>query len=395
MATSSNLVRIAFIEETVYGETPAAGNFDTARFVSEKLSGTPDTVESAQIRTDRMSSGQIVTGLKVEGGFDFELAKESQLELLLASAMYNAWNVQALVTVDLSYNSATKELTRASGTWAPNIVVGDFITLAGFTNSVNNCKAMVTEIVSGTVVKIQPSKDMVTEVATGTTYKRADKLSIGTTKKSFSVEKSFTDMTDKAIIYKGMIAGSLDLNVAFGELVKGSFTLMGNSYLTVDLAADFITDGRTINAPATTQTYNGSVDMPFITTNALGSYSATGMDIQSLGIKLNNNLNPQNVIGNIAPRDYTPGTAQIEISMNAYLTDAAWGILGNKLTQDPFGVGFMLENSGGWYGFYIPQVQVSFEDPSSSGQNQDVMLDMSGTAKVGASGESALTIYRS
>jgi hypothetical protein len=55
----------------------------------------------------------------------------------------------------------------------------------------------------------------------------------------------------------------------------------------------------------------------------------------------------------------------------------------------------MLKNSGGWYGFYLPQVQVSFEDPTSNGQNQDVMLDMTGTAKVGASGESALVIYRS
>lgn len=395
MATSSNLVRIAFIEESTYGETPVAGNFNTARFISEKMSGTPDTVESAQIRTDRMSSGQVVTGLKVEGALDIELAKESQLELLMASAMYNAWSTQALVTVDLDLDTSTNELTRASGSWSPNIVVGDFITLSGFVNSANNVQVMVTSITSATVIEVQGPAGLITETAVGSAYKRADKITIGTTKKSFSMEKTFTDLTNKAIIYKGMIAGQMDLSVAFGELVKGSITMMGNEYITADSAPEFITDGRTINAPATTQTFNGSVDMPFITTNALGTYSATGMDIQSLDIKLNNNLNPQNVIGDIAPRDYTPGTAAIEIGLNAYLTNAAWGILANKITQDPFGIGFMLKNNGGWYGFYIPQVQVSFEDPASGGQNQDVMLDMSGTAKVGASGESALTIYRS
>ena len=394
MATSSNLVRVTFIEETVYGETPVAGNFETARFISEKLSGTPDTVESAQIRTDRMSSGQVVTGLKVEGALDIELAKESQLELLMASAMYNTWQTQALVTVDLDIDIALGKITRDSGSWSPNIVIGDIITLAGFVNAANNVQVMVTDILSATEIEYQGPEGMVTEIGSGTTYKRADKLTIGTTKKSFSVEKAFTDLTTKAIIYKGMIAGSLDLNIAFGELVKGSIGLMGNSYETADLAAEFITNARTINSPATTQTFNGSIDMPFITTNALGSYSATGMDIQSLGLKLNNNLNPQNVIGDIAPRDYTPGTAAIEISLRAYLTNGAWGILSNKITQDPFGIGFMLKNNGGWYGFYIPQVQVSFEDPSSGGQNQDVMLDMSGTAKVGASGESALVIYR-
>lgn len=67
--SSSNLVRVAFIEEVAYGVTPGAGNFETARFTSENLSGTPDTVESQQIRTDRMSSGQVVTGLQVAGTY--------------------------------------------------------------------------------------------------------------------------------------------------------------------------------------------------------------------------------------------------------------------------------------------------------------------------------------
>jgi len=54
--SSANLVRLTAIEETVYGETPVAGNFKTARFTSEALSGTPDTSESQSIRTDRLSS---------------------------------------------------------------------------------------------------------------------------------------------------------------------------------------------------------------------------------------------------------------------------------------------------------------------------------------------------
>ena len=69
-------------------------------------------------------------------------------------------------------------------------------------------------------------------------------------------------------------------------------------------------------------------------------------------------------------------------------------MLPKKLTQEPFELGFMLKNSGGVYGFYIPALQVSFDDPNSAGQNQDVMLSMKGMAKVGDSGESALVIYK-
>src|SRR5690606_25752701 len=76
------------VEATFSG---GSGNFKTARFTSEQYSGTPETTESAQIRTDRMSSGQIVTGLAVEGGHSFELAKEEAIEDFLESAMFNSW----------------------------------------------------------------------------------------------------------------------------------------------------------------------------------------------------------------------------------------------------------------------------------------------------------------
>jgi len=76
------------------------------------------------------------------------------------------------------------------------------------------------------------------------------------------------------------------------------------------------------------------------------------------------------------------------------LKDGNWDLLARKLSQDPFAIGFMVKNSGGGYGFYIPALQVSFDDPNSGGANQDVSMDMSGQAKVGSSGESALTIYR-
>lgn len=393
--SSSNSVRVAVIEESTYGVTPGAGNFKTARFTSEALSGTPDTVESAQIRTDRMSSGQVVVGLKVAGDMKFELAKEDALDLFLASAMYSAWSTLALVTVDLSINATTKEITRASGDWtvAP-IVVGDILTLAGFVTTGNNVQVMVAEVTNATVIKyVGPT--LVTEVGTGTTYKRADKISIGTTKKSFSMEKKFTDLTTKGINYRGMIVSNLDLKFAYGELATGSFGFSGNDYQTAAIAGDLITNTRTVDAPATSQTLNGSIDMPFLASSAIGTLDTTGFDLQSVALKLNNNLTPQNVIGDIAPKDYSAGTAQISVDLTAYLSNSSWDVLGKKLTQTPFALGFQVKNGGGFYAFYMPQVQVSFEDPASGGQNQDILLTMSGTSKVGATGESALTIYRS
>jgi Phage tail tube protein len=392
--SSSNLVRLAYIAESTYGVTPGSGNFKTARFINEALSGTPDTVESQQIRTDRLSSGQIVTGLQVGGAVGFELAKESALEDFMASALYSDWDTVAAVTVDLTVNATTNEITRASGTWSA-IVVGDILTLAGFSNTENNTQVMVAEIVSNTVVRVVPAQTLATETGSGTSYARADKLEVGVTKKSFSICKQFLDLTTKGINYRGMIASEMELNVAFGELVNGSFTFSGNDYVVADQAAELITDGRTINAAATSQTFNGSVDMPFFITSAIGSFDVSNLAVQSLSLSLNNNLSAQTVIGDIAPIDYSAGTAAIGVEMNAYLNDDNWDVLAKKLTQDSFQIGFMVKNNGGWYGFYLPAVQVSFEDPASAGANQDILLNMTGTAKVGSSGEKSLTIYRS
>lgn len=396
--SSSNSVSVRFIEEATYGTTPGAGNFKTARFISESLTGSPETTESAQIRTDRLASGQVVTGLTVGGDLSFELAKEAELDLFLKSAMLNDWTTFVAITVDLEIDATAKTVERSAGTWAGNsVAVGDVLTLGGFVNTENNVQIMVAEIVSTTVIRYVGPEDMVTEVGPAgvTTFEQADKISIGTSKKSFSMEKKFLDLTNKAITYKGMMVNQMNLNISYGEIVNGSFTFVGNSYETVDAALDHITNGRTVDSPATTNSLNGSIDMPFIASAAVGTFDGVDFCIQSVELSLNNNMTPQTCIGESAPVDYSPGTAQIEISLSAYLSDDNWAVLAKKLTQESFALGFMVKNLDGWYGFYLPAVQVSFDDPSSAGANQDIILNMSGVAKVGAAGEKSLYMYKS
>ena len=154
------------------------------------------------------------------------------------------------------------------------------------------------------------------------------------------------------------------------------------------------TNGRTVNAPATSLSLNGSVDMPFLASSATGTLSNSGFDIQSVNLKLDNNLNAQTVIGNIAPKDYSAGQASVSVELSVYLTDDSYTMLGKKDDQSPFALGFMVKNSGGSYGFFMPAIQVSFDDPASAGANQDIIMAMKGLAKVGSTGESALVLYK-
>jgi len=392
--SSSNLVRVAFIKESVYGQTPGAGNFLSARMVTDSLSGTPETTESQQIRQDRQSSGQVVTGLTVGGDINFELSKSADIEAFMESAMFSSWAVSAPVSADITIDTTAKTLERASGDWTAQTKIGDVVTLTDFADSRNNTQVIIVGYTSALIAKYAGADEMVDEVGSGTGFKVADKLSIGSVKTSFSMEKAFTDLTEKAINYRGMIASQMNLNITYGEIVTGSFSFSGNDYQVVDDEADFITFGRTITAQSTSNSFNGSIDMPFLVTSAIGVLDEAAFCIQSLELSLNNNLTAQTCIGKAAPKDYSPGTAQIGVNMTAYLSNESWAILAKKLSQESFGVGFIIKNIDGFYGFYIPAIQVTFDDPSSAGQNQDVMLTMQGVAKVGPAGESALTLYR-
>lgn len=391
--SSSNLVRVAFVPESVYGQTPTGVNYNQARFTSDSLSGSPETTESQQIRVDRLSSGQIATGLTVGGGLNFELAKESAVDAILESVMFSTWVDSAAVAVDLTIDNTAKTITRASGDFNSDVAVGDIVSLTGFSDSRNNVQVLVAQIVSATVIRYVGAKTMQDEIGVGTSFEVADKISIGTTKKSFTMEKAFLDLTNKAINYRGMIASGMSLNVAYGKIVTGSFSFQGNDYQPVEAAVDFATNGETINPAATTNSMNGSIDMPFLALEDT-QLDETTFCIQSVEMSLNNNLTAQTCIGKAAPDNYSEGTAQIEVSLTAYLANENWQLLAKKLSQESFALGFQIKNGDGYYGFYFPAVQVSFDDPASAGINTDVLISMTGTAKVGANGESSLTIYR-
>lgn len=376
--------------------TLGSGEFKTARFTAEQYSGTPETTESQQIRTDRQSSGQVVTGLTVNGGHNIELAKEEAIEDFLESAMFSTWQTRAIVNGTFELNLTTKKLIRTVGSFLTDptpVQVGDFLVLSNFVVAANNAVVMATAVSALEVTFAHPV-GMVSAVAEAASYQLADRLDIGVTKKSLTVEKTFLDLTDKALIYRGCLVSQMELNIEHGSLISGSFETQGNDYDSADTAAEFASYLEYFAAPATTNTLNGSVDMPFLATDVDGAWDQDLFCLQSLNLSLNNNLTVQNCIGRAAPENYSPGTAQITADLSSYLKDANWDLLARKLSQSPFALGFMVLNTDGWYGFFIPALQVTFDDPASGGANQEISMEMSGAAKVGASGESALTIFR-
>jgi hypothetical protein len=403
--SSSNLVQITYEEEDLgYGVRmpPDAGSIMyTARFTDESLSGTPATTESQELRTDRMSSGQVVTGLDVAGPINWELSEDQFFDDWFEASMMSRWipEQDLPTTVDLvpdPVNDQLATLTLADEFAAA--VVGSVITFTPASGTKVICQVISVDTPSTIfTVGTRRGQEAVTgEVLTVTIPSYAD---IGSEQISFLVGKAYTDVindpgTDEnSQTYTGTLSSGFSVTAAYGDIVSGTFNTMSNGY--EQEAPSYVQQveaaGGTINPAGTTNPLNASIDVPLVMVGG----SPSDFCVETLTIDLDNGLAAQNCIGKTAPTGYTLGTAAVSITTSIYLSASSYAaFMPEKLTQDPIAMLVTIENGSGGYGFELTAVQLSFPDPAATGQNQDTMIDAEGVGKVGPNGESALRIHK-
>jgi hypothetical protein len=403
--SSGNLVEIIYTSETVYGETDAplsAAVAETARFTSESVSGSPTTTISESIRTDRMSGGQVVTGLEVGGDLNTEVAVSQFQSDFFEAGMMSTWVPQASTSTDVTLTpttstQATLTITGDFSTIGPGVAARDVLQL--IPTSGTPVVVLVISVNSTTECTVATKEDEAAIAGVSMTVAIPEHVEIGQQQKSFTVSKAYLDVLHLASSdehsqrYNGSLVSAFNVSATYGEIVTGSFTIAGNGYLqeAPSYSQQIESAGGTVNPAATTAPLNASVDVPIVASDG----TSTTFCIESFDLTLDNGLEPSNCIGTIAPEGYTLGTASIDINASIYLGDSSYdSFMAQKLTQDPVALTFTMQNAAGGYAFYLPAVQLTFPDPSSEGQNTQTMLEASGTAKVGANGESALKLYK-
>ena len=402
--SSSNLVSIVYEEETTYGvrAAPSAGSvMYTARFTDESLSGTPQTTESAELRNDRMSAGQVVTGLDVGGAVNWELSDDQFFDDFLEAAMMSRWVIAQTLstTVTLTPDVSNDQLaTLTLGDEFAAAVVGSLITLTTVAGDF-----VVVQVISvdtpSTVFTVGTKRGELAVTTESLTISIPAYADIGSEEISFLVGKSYKDIdhlltTDNhSQTYTGTLVSGFSVTAAYGEIVTGTFNTMANGYLQEypSYEQKVVTAGGTITSAGTSNPLNASIDVPLVMVGG----QPTDFCIENLTLELDNGLTPQNCIGKAAPTGYTLGTAAVSISTSIYLSDTAYdAFMPAKLSQEPVSMLITMENDDGGYAFELRAVQLSFPDPSAGGQNQQIMIEASGVGKVGANGASTLRIHK-
>lgn len=415
--SSSNLIRVIGIPETTYGLTPALGAATTVlpfRMTSESLSGTPQTAESQEARNDRMSGGQVVTGLNSGGDVNGELSQHTTMDHIIKMAMMSEWVAElapaAMVGATQTKDPANDQLADVVFVGLDvgdvdgggnGFTAGELVTLTGYPTAVNNGPRQIVSVTPPDTLRIVTPREATTETAPAAslTVKRPTYVDIGDDVFSLTLSKSYEDVTHLATPnvhsqrYTGGLVNQLAMRLAWGAIATYTATFVANGYTqeAPSLAQQLETAGGTVPPAETDQPLNASVDVPMVTVDG----QPTNYCIQSLDFTLNNNLSPQNCIGKIAPTKYSLGTAAISISTSIYLGDPSYdAFMPKKLTQQPVSILFTTVNADGGYAFEFRAVQLSFPDPSMGGRDQQTMIDAEGVAKVGPNGTSALRIYK-
>lgn len=210
-------------------------------------------------------------------------------------------------------------------------------------------------------------------------------VKVGTTDRSFSIEKDFEDISSTIIAFRGLRVGEMAMNFAYGELVTGSFTMMGNGTSTL---------ASTQSSAVTAATGNDIMDgAAGITSLKVDGSELEGCIFRSIAFSLNNNLRPIEAMGNDAACNISKGRATVTGSMELYFTDTTYydKLIANTATELEFTVSDGVKT----YAFRWPSVKFGSGTPQATGVDTDVMQSIEWTGLYDASAATSMMITRS
>lgn len=364
MSTSSRHALYA-IPEVTYGVTPATPAFNAIRHTGTSLGTTKSTHISEELRADRQISDFRHGTKQVGGDIKFELSYGS-FDAYLEAVLCGSWAVKAAPYAATTISAAAADNSiNDSANGLPLLAVGDKVTIAGFTGTVGNNRANAV-VVSSTAAKLVISggaalvNDASGENVTITTLTYS--LKAGTTRRSFSVLRHFSDLlgADKPFhLYTGVELNTFDLSLPSDGIVTGSFGIMGKQQTLSGLGVT----GQTLGAQSTTRVFDSFT----------GTISEAGAAIgiaTEVTMTLENSIESRFAIGSDSVISKgTIGRTNLTGQITAYFENAT--LLEKFLNETGSNLVFTVaDRVGNSYRFTIPNIVYNGGQPDTQGQGE-------------------------
>lgn len=392
--SDSSSVQLYYSEETTWGEDPATisplPQLNEFRFTEDSLTQTTETQISEEIRSDRQVADIIRTAVSAGGEVGVELSYGSHDDLI-AGALYDNWStlidepaVSASFTAGSPLTEGIFQLGSSpvipSPNWLLNVRVGQHLWLTGSLTSPTNdgfYKVVAVDTVNGTIRFDTPPPS--SEPA-GTFRVRGQMVNNSITRKSFLVEKFFGGVTDPndspetevRQYYTGMRVGTMELSIAPGAIINGSFSFEGKQAFSVGA-----TVGNGTPVAVSANDVMNAVDN--ITDIKINGVEDPNCQFTNIEFQVENNLRAQPCIGQLANNGIGLGRTNVTGTLEAYLLDRSF--FDKYLNFDTVAVSFRATLGGNSYIFDFPQIKFTTGETETPGNDQDVLVSIEFAAK--------------
>lgn len=273
----------------------------------------------------------------------------------------------AVTTLTVAVAGSTITFGGSTGwnpTTASNFVAGQWIYLSGFAQAANNGLKRIASTSATTIVTVET---LATETVTAATVLKftGRRIRNGVTPKSFHVEKVFSDIT-QYISFRGMLASDVKFEVVSGEIIKGTFSLMG---------AKAVRGGATLSgstiATNTTKLMTAGNNVGSVYQNG----SAVPAGVKQISIDMSNNLRSVPVVGSLYPYAIGYGFLDVTGQIEVYFESATMldQLINHTATELSFA---MTDDSSNIYVVTMPSVLFTEGFVMAGGGNDDVTIPL-------------------
>lgn len=349
---------LAYVPEVTFGTTPASPSFQPLRHTGTTLGLSKGAIESAELRNDRQVKDFRHGNKSIAGDVNIEMSYGSHDDLLQA-VLEGTWST--LINNTVSASVATGAFTRSTGSWITDTyAAGQIVTVAGYADAGNNGRFVVTGV-TALVLSVTPieGQTMATESATSSTFKVASNLRTGTTRRSFTLERDFDDIT-QYLRFTGVNFNTFALDITqdgTGQIVSATFGTMGKGQTTATTALA----GATYASETTTS--------PFDSYSGIIRDGGTNIAVvTALSLNIDNGMAPLFVVGSDETLQPSQQRSRLTGSMTVYFEDTT--VLSKFINETETTLQFSLVDvDGNTYMFYLPRVKYNSGQPDVTSED--------------------------
>jgi len=199
---------------------------------------------------------------------------------------------------------------------------------------------------------------------TGVPAAGSDTLKVGVVRKSFTVERQFTDLTPapgRFMSYRGAIVQKIDINVAAGQIITSSVSLMSRSP---------VSGAASVFSAAPSAAGGNAVMDPISSVQLVQEGGANVAGVTEVSMSLNSGIISFEQLASVDPADLQAGQFTASGKLAAYFADASYldKFLGHMTSSLKVKLGGSASLN---YEFTFPKIKLtSFGNPNQGPNNK-------------------------